>query len=163
MKFSIHISALFFLFAINTFAYPDIGDKVKWEGSMNLIDGSTTPIQIEKEVLKYDQATKKWTIKYQATVGKETTTEFTEVEDLFSPEKYKEIISQCSSKGGVLQSFTAPAGTYETCKITTTNSDGVVIEKWWGNIPFGIVSKATKDSRNIKVNKPDLRSVIADL
>lgn len=160
---AIYFSILSFLFITQSFAYPNVGDKVKWEGSINLIDGSITPVQITKEVLKFDSETKKWTVKFQVSVAKETSTEITEVEDLFSPDKYKELISNCSSKGGVLQNFTAPAGTYETCKMTTTTSDGVVIEKWWGNIPFGIVSKATKDSRNIKANKPDLRSVIADL
>lgn len=163
MKITVYFPALFFLFATQSYAYPDIGDKVKWEGSINLIDGSTTPIQITKEVLKYNQSTKKWTIKYQATVGNNTSTETNEVDELFSPDKYKEIISNCTTKGGVLQKFKAPAGTYETCKITTINSEGVQVEKWWGDIPFGVVSKATKDTRDLKQKKPDVNSVIADL
>lgn len=152
-----------FLYTLHGHAYPSVGDKVKWEGSINLIDGSTTPIQITKEVLKFDPEIKKWIVKYQSTVGPDTSTEIVEAENLFSPEQYQELISGCTSKGGVLQKFTAPAGTYETCKMTTTTSEGVVIEKWWGNIPFGVVSKATKDPRNIKITKPNIKSVIADL
>lgn len=163
MKIAMCFSALFFLYTSHSFAYPNVGDKVKWEGSINLVDGSTTPIQITKEVLKYNSETKKWTVRYQATVGNDTSTEINEVDELFSPAKYKEVISTCTSKGGELQMFTAPAGTYETCKMITTNSEGVVVEKWWGDIPFGVVSKATKDARDVKLKKPDLNSVIADL
>lgn len=163
MKFATCISTLSFLFVSVSFAYPNVGDKVRWEGTINLIDGSTTPIKIVKEVLKHDPETKKWTVKYETTLGNDVSSEFSEVDELFSPEKFRELVTNCTANGGTLQSFKAPAGTYETCKITTVNSEGVTVEKWWGNIPFGIVSKATKDFRNGKTKKPDLRSIIADL
>lgn len=147
----------------NSFAYPSIGDKVKWEGSINLLDGTVTPVQIVKEVLNYNSENKKWTVKYQATLGSETSTETTEVDSLYTPADFKTLLDQCTSKGGVLEKFTAPAGTYETCKMVSTNSDGVTVEKWWGNIPFGIVSKSTKDPRNNKTKKANLNSIIADL
>lgn len=163
MKLAACISTLSILLAAVSFAYPNVGDKVRWEGSINLVDGSTTPIKIVKEVLKHDPETKKWTVKYETTLGHDVSSEISEVDELFSPDKFKELIAHCTANGGTLQTFKAPAGTYETCKTTTVNSEGVTVEKWWGNIPFGIVSKATKDSRNIKTKKPDVRSVIADL
>ncbi|MGZ3774434.1 MAG: hypothetical protein ACXVCY_11275 [Pseudobdellovibrionaceae bacterium] len=163
MKAVLFFFTFFLFYGLQTYAYPNVGDKVKWEGNISLIDGSTTPVQIVKEVLKYNPQAKKWTVRYQATIGKNTSTEINEVDELYSPEKFKTLLAECTSHGGVLQKFKAPAGTYETCKITTTNSEGVVVEKWWGDIPFGVVSKATKDSRDFKDKKIDPTSLIADL
>ncbi|MGZ3770562.1 MAG: hypothetical protein ACXVCP_13325 [Bdellovibrio sp.] len=165
MKTAACFSTLLFLVGSLAPAYPNVGDKVKWEGMISLVDGTQTSVKIVKEVQKYNAETKKWTVKFETTFGKESTSiQTTEVDDLFNPDKYKDILSNCTSKGGTIEQFTAPAGTYETCKMTTVTEDGVVVEKWWGNIPFGIVSKATKDTRNTKPTKTaDYKSVIADL
>lgn len=144
------------------FAYPNIGDKVQWTGVVSQPNGGSTEVKISKEVISFDKKTSKWTVKYEATMGAETTTKLIEEEDLFSPKRYKEIIAQCTSQGGVLEKVKAPAGTYETCKITTTTSEGTLVEKWWGNIPFGVVSKNTR-APNAGGTKPDLNSVIAGL
>jgi hypothetical protein len=129
-------------------AYPMVGDKVQWKGSIKLKSGDITPVHIQKEVVKFDHSSKKWTIKYTATVGDKVTTEFLETADLYSPEKHKQMIATCKDQGGVIEKVTAPAGTYDTCKLTS-KADGMVVEKWWGDIPFGVVSRNTTDSGEV--------------
>ncbi|WP_413581858.1 hypothetical protein [Bdellovibrio sp. HCB288] len=125
-------------------AYPNVGDKVTWSGNFKDTQGVTTEIHITKEVVGFNSDTKQWKVKKHTKVGKEDATETIEVADLYNPEKYKEVLENCEKQGGVIETLETNPGKYKTCKISTTDSSGVVIEKWWGDIPFGIVSKSTR-------------------
>ncbi len=151
-----------FLFSCLSEAYPSVGDKVKWTGSVNTLEGGVTPVIITKEVVKFNSASKKWTVKYEAAMGEDRTSKLIEVEELYSPTKFKEILAKCEAEGGLREKVTAPAGTYETCKMTVTTEDGVRVEKWWGDIPFGVVGKNTQDLKT-RANKLDLNSIVAGL
>ncbi|WII71657.1 hypothetical protein QJS83_14405 [Bdellovibrio sp. 22V] len=151
------------LFGSTVLAYPNVGDKVSWTGSINQADGTVVPVKITKEVIDYNKSTKKWSVKYEATMGKETSTQLLDVDNLYSKERYKEIISKCESQGGKIEVITTDPGIYETCKMTIVTPEGVVVEKWWGNIPFGVVSKNTRNEKPSKYEKPDLDSIIAGL
>lgn len=155
------IFSFMLLFSLESYSYPEVGDKVRWTGSVNT-QGGQTSVNITKEVVSYNKDTKKWIVRYEVIMGEEKITKLLEVDELYSPERYKEILSHCSSQGGTLEKITAPAGTYETCKISTTTADGILIEKWWGNIPFGVVGKNTRDITT-KSNKLDLNSIVAGL
>lgn len=142
-------------------AYPHIGDKVQWKGSFKLRSGDVTPMHIVKEVVGFDEASKKWKVKYVATVGNQVTTEFIETSELYSPEKHKAMISKCQTLGGTIEKVTAPAGVYETCKLISKTPDGMTEEKWWGDIPFGVVGRNTTDSG--KNESPDLNAIARGL
>lgn len=152
-----------FLISAVAFAYPNVGDKVQWTGSVSRADGNYVPVKIIKEVTAFDKNSAKWTVKYETTIGQETTTKMLEVDSLFSPDRYKEIIAHCEEQGGILEKVAAPAGTYETCKITTTTSEGISIERWWGNIPFGVVGKNTRSPQDTKNPQLDIESLLAGL
>lgn len=154
------IITLTFLFPALSFAYPHIGDKVQWEGNIKARAGQVTPVKITKEVVSYNEKSKKWTVKYVAAVGDNVTTEFQETDELYTPSKHKQMLSSCRDNGGSLEELTAPAGKYDTCKITTKTADGTVIEKWYGDIPFGIVGRTTADAGN---PNPDLNAIVRGL
>lgn len=142
-------------------AYPRIGDKVQWKGSLQLKNGDSSPVHITKEVVNFDEATKKWRVKYVATVGDKVTTEFIETDDLYSPEKHKKMISGCLDQGGKLEDVATSIGKYQTCKITTQTASGMTVDKWWGDLPFGVVSRNTRDSAEVET--PDLNAIARDL
>ncbi|WP_253721008.1 DUF333 domain-containing protein [Bdellovibrio bacteriovorus] len=153
-------------FSLQAWAYPSVGDKVQWTGTVQQRDGTQKSVRIVKEVVKFDKDTKKWTVKYEATMGNDVVSEHLEVTDLYSPERFKQILANCVTNGGILEKVEAPpAGTYDTCKMTTKNADGSIVEKWWGNIPFGVVSKSTKAVVKGKklADIPDLQSIVAGL
>ncbi|WP_415063926.1 hypothetical protein [Bdellovibrio sp.] len=160
MKYAVGL--LIFLCVTQGLAYPGVGDKVQWTGTIRLLDGSNTPVHISKEVSAFNARTHMWTIKLETTLGEKKSSKVMEVAELYTPEKFKTLIAGCLSQGGVLEKITAPAGTYETCKITETTPEGLVVEKWWGDIPFGVVSKSTKDFTT-KVDLKDLDSLLAGL
>lgn len=138
-------------------AYPDIGDKVTWSGDFKTADGKTSEIRITKEVVGFEKSSKIWKVKIDTKLGEEILTETIESADLFSPAKYKELLASCEKNGGVIETLKTNPGNYKTCKISTTNEDGIVIEKWWGDIPFGVVSKATKVPTNVANSESALR------
>lgn len=151
-----------FLSTLHAWAYPSVGDKVSWTGELNR-NGETLDVKITKEILSRDDKSNLWKIRVEASIGGENNTHVIEARDMYTPEKFKTIITDCVRKGGKLEKLSAPAGTYNTCKMSTTLADGTLIERWWGDIPFGVVSKNTRDSGNPKISKPDLDSIIAGL
>lgn len=155
------IFLLFFLLARVGMAYPDVGDKVSWTGEIISAHGAKQAVHITKEVLAKKNETQ-WQVKITATVGTNKTEQILTVDELFTPEKYNALMSSCQTNGGVLEKLAAPAGTYDTCKMTTTLSDGTVVERWWGDIPFGVVSKSTRTA-GPGDTQPDLNSIVAGL
>ncbi|WP_413584507.1 hypothetical protein [Bdellovibrio sp. HCB274] len=129
---------------LTALAYPNIGDKVTWSGTFKDTQGKTTEIQITKEVVGFNSDNKHWKVKKHTKVGDESASETIETLDLFTPEKYKQVLENCEKQGGVIETLETNPGKYKTCKTSTTDTSGVVIEKWWGDIPFGIVSKSTR-------------------
>jgi hypothetical protein len=137
-------------------AYPNIGDKVTWSGDFKTADGNNSEVHITKEVVGFNSKSKIWKVKIDTTVGTESLSETIETADLFTPEKYKQVLKECEAHGGVIETMETSPGKYKTCKISTTE-DGIVIEKWWGDIPFGIVSKATRAPTGIVNNDSPLK------
>ncbi len=160
MKYAVGL--LLFLCVTQSLAYPGVGDKVQWTGIIRLLDGSSTPVHISKEVSAFNTQTQMWTIKLETTLGEKKSSKVIEVAELYTPDKFQSLLSECTSKGGSREKITAPAGTYDTCKITETTPEGLIVEKWWGDIPFGVVSKSTKDFTT-KVDLKDLDSLLAGL
>lgn len=140
-------SAIYFTFVTLSsafvHAYPNIGDKVTWSGEFKTADGGNSEVHITKEVVGFNSDSKIWKVKIETKVGKESLTETIETADLFTPQKYTQVLKDCEAQGGVIETLETNPGKYKTCKLSTTE-DGIVIEKWWGDIPFGIVSKATR-------------------
>ncbi|WP_374030474.1 hypothetical protein [Bdellovibrio bacteriovorus] len=157
------LAAFTTLFITTALAYPNVGDKVSWTGTMSTVNGETNAVKITKEVIGHDEKKNIWKIKIEAVVGTEKTSETMEISDLYSPAKYKALIADCVKNGGTLEKLIAPAGTYDTCKMSMTMADGTMVERWWGDIPFGVVSKNTRDSGKMPISKPDLNSIIAGL
>lgn len=152
-----------FLISNSVFAYPAVGDKVEWAGSIDRLDGTSTQIKVVKEVLSHDTVTKKWTIKKDVTINSETTSE-TKLEDsLYSPEQYKQTIANCEANSGKLEEITVPAGTFKSCMLTSIGTDGTVDEKWWGDAPFGVVRRNLTEGTNGNTTKLDLNSIINGL
>lgn len=155
--------AFLILLSSQCYAYPSVGDKVTWNGTVNMVDGTKEEIQITKEVLKFDVQSKKWTVKYEAKVGNDRTSNISEVEELYSPKRYAEILEKCESNGGVREDISTNVGTYKTCKQTSIGADGSIVEKWWGNMPFGVVSKKTQDAKSQIAKRPDMNSIMTGL
>ncbi len=144
-------------------AYPEVGDRVEWVGSIDNQDGKAIQIKVTKEVLSRDEKSKSWSVKKVIQFGDETTEEINDVKNLYAPEQFKQTLESCEKSGGKLEEVTVPAGTYATCKITTVTDEGRVDDRWWGDVPFGLVRKNTTN-RNAAANKKlDLRSVMAGL
>ena len=157
------LSAFVVLSTSSVFAYPTVGDKVEWTGTIDKLDGTSTEIKVVKEVLSHDTHTGKWTVKKDVTVGSKTSSE-TKVEDaLYSAEQYQKTIDSCEANSGKIEEITVPAGTFKSCMLKTTGMDGTVDEKWWGDVPFGVVRKNLTEVNKAAANKLDLDSIINGL
>ncbi|MDG0816686.1 hypothetical protein [Bdellovibrio svalbardensis] len=156
-------AALLIFSTTHALAYPSVGDKVTWSGEVQRVDGTSYSIQITKEVIEHDKKDNKWKVKVDAIMGAEKTSDIFESNELYSPSQYKNLLAGCTSKGGTIEDLKLSIGTYKTCKLTTTSEDGTLVEKWWGDIPFGVISKTTKDSGQVAKQNPALKSILVGL
>ncbi len=161
--FGISIAALFLLSSTQALAYPSVGDKVTWSGEFQRVDGTSYNIQITKEVIAFNKKENTWKVKVDAVMGSEKSSDTFESKDLYSPDQYQNLLSDCTNKGGSIEDLKLSIGTYKTCKLSTTTEDGTLVEKWWGDIPFGVISKTTKDSGQVAKQNPELKAVLIGL
>ncbi|MFS4458503.1 hypothetical protein [Bdellovibrio sp. HCB2-146] len=148
--------------AIQAWAYPKVGDKAEWAGTIVSGDGTSVAVKVTKEVMSFNETTKKWTVKEEKTIGDKMETETNEVSRLYSSEDYTKVIAMCESKGGKLESITVPAGTYNTCSYTKSDKgkdDDETVTKWIGDVPFAIVKKVKDDKEDKEVTTLELQSV----
>lgn len=140
-------------------AYPAVGDKVEWTGSIAYSNGTSVPVKITKEVLSYNDTTKKWTVKEDKTVGSKTETDIDDESWMFDSAKYARVIAECVSRNGVLEDVTVPGGTFSTCGYTKTDDDETKT-KWIGDVPWGIVKSIETDTEDGEVETLELSSII---
>lgn len=162
MKNSLLVLAFLTCLPLGTWAYPAVGDKVTWSGNLKRVDGTDYNIKITKEVVAFDAKESSWKIKVDAIMGQQKSSDIFITKDLYSPKQYKELLANCTSKGGSLESLKLDIGEYQTCKLTTMAEDGTRIEKWWGDIPFGVISKTTRDSGQV-AQTPELKAILTGL
>ncbi|MNT63603.1 hypothetical protein D3C72_2014350 [compost metagenome] len=82
---------------------------------------------------------------------------------MYSPEQYQQTIANCESNSGKIEEITVPAGTFKSCMLTTIGSDGTVDEKWWGDVPYGVVRRNLTEGTKGATTKLDLNSIINGL
>lgn len=143
------------------FCYPAIGDKVTWSGTMKNALGESSDVQITKEVIDFNYKSKLWKVKVHTQIGENSSDEILDIAELFTPERYQEVLKNCELRGGVIEEVSTNPGKYKTCKTRTITDDGVTIEKWIGDLPFGVVSKTTQDQTGIA--QSPVRGVLRDL
>lgn len=151
------------IFWIGTsYGYPSVGDKVEWRGTVQNSHDQPRNVVITKEVLAFNDSTSQWTVQYKISLGEDVVTQTQVVDKLHTPEQSKKILSECDSLGGHLENIETAVGPFKTCKLATTTEEGTIVEKWWGDIPFGVVSKST---RNITTQAPPagIDSLLGDL
>ena len=139
-------------------AYPAVGDKVEWTGSIAYSNGTSVPVKVTKEVLSYNDTTKKWTVREDKIVGDKIESETEEKKWLFDSAKYAKIIAECVTKGGALEDVTVPGGTFATCTFTKTDDDETK-QKWIGDVPWGVVKSVENDMEDGEIKTLELSSI----
>lgn len=139
-------------------AYPAVGDKAEWLGMIAYSNGTSVPVKITKEVLSYNDTTKKWTVKEDKIVGDKVESETEEESWMFDSAKYAKIIAECTTRGGTLEDVTVAAGTFATCSLTKTDDDETK-QKWIGDVPWGIVKAIETDTEDGEVKTLELSSI----
>lgn len=164
MKAAKLFAGIVFFASTYAMAYPMVGDKVEWTGTVVGTDGTTTEVKGSKEVLSQDPTTMKWLVKSWMQMGKWERCETKEKTNLYSSEKWQMIMTNCVVHGGVMEEITVPAGTYNTCKMMKTwdkggHHDGDSVTMWWGDVPFGLVKVMKTDGDSGKVKTMELSTV----
>lgn len=160
------LAGIVFLAANYAVAYPMVGDKVEWKGTVVGSDGTSTEVLGSKEILEQDPTTMKWLVKSWYKMGKWEKMETKYAKKMWTPEKWTTVQTNCVARGGMLEDVTVPAGTFSTCKFTKSDEDFVGLGKhdddddgtmtmWMGDVPFGVVKvmhTGDKGTKTIELN-----------
>ncbi len=158
MKVRNFLAGALMLAATQALAYPTIGDKAEWTGTMVTQDGMSVPVIVIKEVMSYDETTMKWTVHTTKMVGDKVENETKEMFHMYTPEKYQKMIQNCVVHGGTLEDVTVGAGTYSVCSMER-ECGHVKKAMSYGDVPFGIVKKMVTDEMDGSVKTMELTSV----
>ena len=141
-------------------AYPAVGDKTGYNGTCT--KGSETKTWTSThEVIAWVDANKIWIVKSDVMKDGQTKTHIDGITeaDMWTPEKWTDVSTNCVAKGGVMEDVTVPAGTFNTCHITKMDKDGDSKHMWWGDVPGGLVKKMKVDTKG----KDEAKSVTIEL
>jgi len=139
MKSLVLITVL--LASIQALAFPKVGDRAHFVGTLAAADGSTAAITLTLEITEYDSAADKYKVartitnSAQPTLVPVTSESWSSPAELASDAELAALLAGCTQRGGVLENITVKAGRFDTCKIS---HDAVTIH--FGNVPFGILS-----------------------
>lgn len=149
-----------FLMSQVAFAYPAVGDYVKYSGEIKLANGMSLPLVAEIELVSFDAAANTYKVKSTINLGGqiETTEEASPAADLVARPAIRDLIANCKANGGRTSKATVPAGTFDACMIA--QSDGQTHTVYTiGDVPFAIVkseSMAT-DGSSSSISLQDVR------
>lgn len=163
MKFSKIFVAATVVFASSfAIAYPMVGDKVEYQGTVKKDPHPEQPINIKMEIKSFDAQKQEWIVQQDTTIGGQTYSETEDVDasDMFTPERVQYILTNCVARGGTLESVTVAAGAFDTCKMAKTTTEESK-EIWIAAVPFGIVKMIEHDIEDGEHFSVELQSFTA--
>lgn len=132
------------------FAYPALNDKAEFAGKYEGGGGGSMNFTLSLEITNVVNNGTQFVVHSVTTLpnGKvQAQDETYNASDLLSQETVNEILSQCSQSGGVIESVTVPAGTFQACSLPQQNGGRV----WIGDVTFGLVKNIQIDEEMNKV------------
>jgi hypothetical protein len=134
-----------FFWSLTAAAYPEIGDRVEFEGSELSRDGSYVLIEERRRVTGFDRQENAWLVEVAESGPVHRRVHNEKHGGLFERRHYEEVISLCDDRGGRVETITVPAGKFLTCYLVSADKPDLVAEAWFGTVPFGVVRKVETD------------------
>lgn len=134
--FPIALISAFFLFPRVSLAFPIIGDYALFDGVAQTDLGQVN-YESSMEVTAIGPEAGMITITSKYIIGGQEQS----IDTAAHAETYLELnatVDHCSEAGGILETITVPAGTFDTCHMSNTSSNAQ-IDFWFGKVPFALV------------------------
>lgn len=135
------ILVLFAMMSVSAFAGPKVGDSASYVGTLN-----GAPATMTTSITSFNPATSKFLVTTLVIISGQTQTEVDEQDptEIMSDEMTGPILANCTQYGGVLETITVVAGTFDTCKLQGNMNFGMV--------PFGLVRGTDMQSSDGVIN-----------
>jgi hypothetical protein len=133
-----------FLSATVAFAYPAMNDTATFTATIS--NGvQTMNAIVEVTITDFNASANQYTLTQVATVQGQVQTDQSVVgaDELMSQAVVLQILGNCAAAGGVDETVTVGAGTFNTCKITQTSSAGDTMMVNIADVTFGFVKQAS--------------------
>jgi hypothetical protein len=145
------LSLLVTLCATSALAFPNVGDLAMYEGKVSA-NGQNLDVEVLQYIENFDPSQNKYLVVSQTLVNgaqQDSSSDWADADQVLSQSLLQQLLGSCAANGGTLESVTAPAGQFDTCKLPT--DDGHI---WLGVVPFGIVKfQSTSVENGTTVNQ----------
>lgn len=132
-------------------ATPALGDKSVYDVTLAK-GGQSMAGTVTFELTNYNKATNSWTQTSTTEFNsqKQTQTETIQGKDLLDDATIDTVLGNCAARGGKTETVTSPAGSFPSCAVPVTNSDGTGTV-WVSKVPFGFSKWVANRSDGITV------------
>lgn len=151
--------ALTFLASVSAFAYPAVGDKASFTGSMRTPQGQSVAIAADVGLVKFNKSADTFTRYARIAIGTDVQEGNEEVAaaDLLSKDLVLQLIQSCASQGGRNETITVPAGSFATCAFPVEDQQATGT-LWIADVPFGLAKQISVDKQNGVTSTLELRA-----
>jgi hypothetical protein len=134
------------LAASSSFAMPTVGDSASYD-LVQTMSGQTVNYSITETLTGYDAANKQFSEASLATYNGQSssTTKVVLASKLLTDAQVTSYVAGCTGIGGVNETITVPAGTFNTCKVSSTQN-GTTGTINVALVAFGIVRYESSDA-----------------
>ena len=145
MKFKL-VSLLLTLVAIKAQAYPNLNDRVVYEGQVVLKNTNRSITFLQTlEIIALDTVKKEYTLLNILDLPNGDVKEekiSVPSQEMLTVDQIKSLLNTCEQQGGKKEKILVAAGEFDTCKITS--QDGNI--SYLGDVPFGLVKSISKEA-----------------
>lgn len=124
-------------------AMPAVGDKATYNGT-TIQAGTTYNFVVENAIISQDATTGFFNIDQTLTYNGQTQVKSIQEDpaNLPTDAAVSSYLTNCTMIGGKLETITVPAGTFDTCSVTTDTGT-----LWIAQVPFGIAKSVRGDEQ----------------
>jgi hypothetical protein len=119
---------------------PAINNEATYVGEIGSDPSSMVPFDMSMKLVSLDSQRRQYLRETTTTVDgqSQTSNDWIDQGELFSTSSFPQILTTCRLMGGSPTRVTIPAGTFDSCQVTTSDATQISVV-WLAAVPFGYV------------------------
>ena len=141
-------------FSFPAFAFPTVGDEALFDLTQTDSSGNTLQGTYEVEILGYDSTMHRYEQRSTQILDGDTSVQEGETDEnqFYSDSVVTDILNRCAQYGGVLETVTVPAGTFNTCAVPYSDAYGTRGITLYTHVPYSTAKQTRTNSFNQTVS-----------
>ena len=147
------------LAAVSAFAYPAVNDTATFAGTMASVGAPANQFAVTLSLVGYNPTNDQFTMEQTVNFSGQAQVNQIQVQksSLVSEAMAQYMVANCVENGGVNETLTVPAGTFNTCKMTESDTESEALI-YIADVTFGLAKQVTTSLTSGTVTTLELQS-----